>query len=238
MSPGQQQPRSVVSSGSGPVAGRGRPTPTRRGGATRLRLIDAASELLSRGGVDAVTLRGVGHVAGVSRSAPYRHFQDKEDLLLAVARRGLVEFRDEMATAMVEDEPAPGLPSTRLHRACVAYVRVALDRPRHYRLMFGGRTEQGDHAGRAATAQSPEYGGSGQAFFLDAIAAAQRDRLIRPGDPKELATLIWALLHGIVELTLAGHLSTGEPVDATATVPRLIGDMLAGLAPAGDPASR
>jgi Bacterial regulatory proteins, tetR family len=43
------------------------------------------AELLDSGGPDAVTLRGVGARAGVSRGAPYRHFADKESLLTAVA---------------------------------------------------------------------------------------------------------------------------------------------------------
>ncbi|HEX6345255.1 TetR/AcrR family transcriptional regulator [Umezawaea sp.] len=52
---------------------------------TRRALLDAAGALLDKGGTDAVTLREVGADAGVSRSAPYRHFADKESLLVAVA---------------------------------------------------------------------------------------------------------------------------------------------------------
>ena len=52
---------------------------------TRDALIRAASELLNAGGPDAVTLRAVGARAGVSRGAPYGHFDDKEHLLTQLA---------------------------------------------------------------------------------------------------------------------------------------------------------
>jgi AcrR family transcriptional regulator len=54
---------------------------------TRERLIEAAAELRDRGGPAAVTLREVGRIAGVSRSAPYRHFSDKGALLAVIAVR-------------------------------------------------------------------------------------------------------------------------------------------------------
>ncbi|GAA1667197.1 hypothetical protein GCM10009765_15850 [Fodinicola feengrottensis] len=52
-------------------------------------LVEAAAKLLDGGGVAAATLREVGHRAGVSHNAPYRHFPDKEALLAAVAAREL-----------------------------------------------------------------------------------------------------------------------------------------------------
>src|ERR1700740_927917 len=56
---------------------------------TRDQLVDAAAELLYRGGPAAGTLRDVGKGAGVSHNAPYKHFDSKEDLLAAVASREL-----------------------------------------------------------------------------------------------------------------------------------------------------
>jgi AcrR family transcriptional regulator len=56
---------------------------------TRDALVDAAVQLLDEGGPEAVTLREVGHRAGVSHNAPYKHFTGKEALLAAVAAREL-----------------------------------------------------------------------------------------------------------------------------------------------------
>src|SRR4051812_41063542 len=62
---------------------------------TRETLIDVATRLLDAGGVEAVTLREVGHQAGVSHNAPYKHFANKEALLAAVAARELTGHVDE-----------------------------------------------------------------------------------------------------------------------------------------------
>lgn len=60
---------------------------------TREALLDAAAALLEREGLDGVTLRALGTAAGVSRGAPYRHFADKDDLLAAIATRGMRDLR-------------------------------------------------------------------------------------------------------------------------------------------------
>lgn len=62
----------------------------RDGGPARAAILAAAGDLLESGGPDAVTLRSVGASAGLSRSAPYRHFRDKADLLAALALGTLI----------------------------------------------------------------------------------------------------------------------------------------------------
>jgi len=56
-------------------------------GQTRDTLVRVAADLLEEGGLEAVTLREVGRRAGVSRAAPYRHFDSKDALLRAMYRR-------------------------------------------------------------------------------------------------------------------------------------------------------
>ncbi|WFR71021.1 TetR/AcrR family transcriptional regulator [Prescottella defluvii] len=69
---------------------------------TRRALIAAASDLLAQGGPAHVTLRAVGAAADVSRTAPYRHFQDKDDLLSTVAAESLASLTAEMRRAVSE----------------------------------------------------------------------------------------------------------------------------------------
>ena len=52
---------------------------------TDQRLIAAAASLLDSGGEAAVTLRAVALAVGVSHNAPYKHFEDRNALLAAVA---------------------------------------------------------------------------------------------------------------------------------------------------------
>src|SRR5262249_16198282 len=136
---------------------------------TRSRLVTTASNLLAHGGPTAVTLRRVGELAGVSRTAPYRHFRDKRDLLSEVAPEGFVLVRAEMEHAIADPTSGPaGRLSTALERCCVAYVRAGLARPEHYRLMFG--RELAGHVDPALEAAA----GASMAFFLGVVSESQR----------------------------------------------------------------
>lgn len=197
-------------------------------GATRERLVAAASELLQQGGPEAVTLRAVGERVGVSRAAPYRHFRDKDDLLVAVAIDGFGLFEQDMRRAMLapcgpDGYAAPELAS--VHRGCVAYVDSALARPRLYRLMFGDRLAGVDDP------RFEQAASSGMALLFDGIAASQRAGAIRVAGLFEVAVMIWALLHGLVDLGLNGHLGGQRVADVRRMAPAMISDLLAGLAP-------
>jgi len=160
---------------------------------TRDDLVAAAADLLEEGGPGAVTLREVGARAGVSRSAPYRHFAGKEDLLAAVAARGL---RDRHAARMRRRAASP---AEAVRADLLYFVRGALAHPALFRLTYGSWKEGSPELGDAATAA--------RAAFVDVVVAAQDDGSLPPGDPERLAALLLALVHGASDLALSGHLS-------------------------------
>src|ERR1700755_990453 len=104
----------------------------RDGAPPRAAIVAAAAALLETGGPDAVALRSVGAAAGVSRSAPYRHFADKAELLRALAARPRTE-----RAARTRRDAEHGTDRTRLHRGCAAYLAHALEQPHHSLLVFG-----------------------------------------------------------------------------------------------------
>ena len=57
-------------------------------GDLRHALLDEALRTIQTHGVEHLTLRTVGEALGVSRSALYRHFADKQALLAAVGKEG------------------------------------------------------------------------------------------------------------------------------------------------------
>ena len=61
-------------------------------GDLRLRLLRAASEIISNEGLKKLTMRALSNQVGVSRTAPYRHFKNKDALLLSIAEEGFNEF--------------------------------------------------------------------------------------------------------------------------------------------------
>lgn len=116
--------------------------------ATRRALLDHAGALLDGGGPDAVTLREVGARAGVSRGAAYRHFDDKERLLTAVAAESWERLGDRLRTLRT-DVRIP--PADTLRAALVGIIAVSREQPHLYQLMF--TTPPGDPAAVVRAAQ-------------------------------------------------------------------------------------
>ncbi|MGC0417742.1 TetR/AcrR family transcriptional regulator [Embleya sp. AB8] len=103
---------------------------------TRRRVVDAAIDLLERGGRDAVTTRAVADAAGLQPPALYRLFGDKEGLLDAVAEYGFTRF----LAAKEQIDPAPQDPVGELRDGWDVVVEFGLANPALYTLMYGEPT--------------------------------------------------------------------------------------------------
>jgi len=166
-------------------------------GSLRRALVDEAVRTIQRSGVDALTLRSVGAALGVSRTALYRHFADKDALLAVVAREGFVVLKRTLDRARAGASTA----RDQLTAMGAAYVRFAIDNQAHYQVMFGRFLER--------CRDEPELiADAGAAFqaLLDMIADLQRAKLIRQGDARELSHFVWAAVHGIAMLAINGQL--------------------------------
>ena len=180
----------------------------RERGGTRSALLAAAGYLLERRGIGAVTLRAVGERAGVSRQAPYRHFADKSELLavLATGYFGLLaRHMDEAAEAAGDD------PAERLEAMSEVYVRFALENPSRYRMMFGLKAQGQDHQ------EIHEASRALHERIVRVVAECQEADELPPGDPIELAALLYATGHGAIDLALSGHAEEdkglGDPME-------------------------
>jgi AcrR family transcriptional regulator len=194
-------------------------------GDLRRALLDAALDLLRRG--EDVGLREVARRAGVSHTAPYRHFADKNALLAAVAEEGFLALTASIRAATDE---AGKDPLERYYAASSGYVRFAVDHPAHYRVMFGARAPE------MFASVTPSLAAAGQEAFgvlLAMIEEMQGAGLIRAGSPLEIAVALWSLEHGLAMLELDEHVAIlpSSTVDARARFVHRM--MLEGLAPRG-----
>jgi AcrR family transcriptional regulator len=166
-------------------------------GDLRAALLDAADALLDEGGDGAVSLRETARRAGVSPTAAYRHFADKEALLAALALRGFEAFGAAMAAAAAAGEVPPHVARGR------AYIRFALARPGRFRLMFGPLL--------ARSAAHPA--------LCDAAHAAFAALRAHAGDG-DAALRSWGMVHGLAHLLLDQAIP--EAGEAEALIERLI----------------
>lgn len=152
-------------------------------GDLRTALLDAADALLDEGGDGAVSLREAARRAGVSATAAYRHFADKDALLAALAARHFVAFGQALGRVDFQEKGR-------------AYVRFALARPGRFRLMFG-----------------PLLGRAKQHPALDQASTASFEALTAAAGSREDALRAWGLVHGLSHLLLDGAIGEVDVED-------------------------
>ena len=163
--------------------------------ALRTRLLEVTSELLSSDGESAVTVRGVAARAGTSASAVYALFGSREALIIAVSEEGFRRFGERLSAVPRTDDPVADLRALgRTYRAS------ALADPHYYRVMFERAVPPGTDAPPAVQRPTFLVLREAVARVLDRPAGAD----VRTDGSEAVALALWALVHGLVSLELAG----------------------------------
>ena len=166
-------------------------------GDLRPALLDEARRMLRDGGVDGLSLRRLAERVGVSRSAPYHHFRDKNALLCALAAEGFRALGELVESAHLDAvDPEPGL------RAFVRdYLRFATEDPERYELMFGRTLWK---TGRPTEELRGVAFGSFRRYTERLGAMLEPLNLPAGTRPLRLAQASWATLHGLCRLLIDG----------------------------------
>ena len=170
-------------------------------GNLRAALIATGLELIAEQGARALTLRELGKRAGVSRTAAYRHFRDRAELLEAIQEAGFERFADALSAARL----AAGAGFTaRMQALSLAYVRFAREFPAYFEVMFS-------HPGEPASARHSEQGDRAYEVLHQTIREGQANGEVRDGDSNLLASAAWAIVHGIATLHLERQFAKMPP---------------------------
>ena len=166
-------------------------------GDLRAACIQAGIGLVEEGGPDALTIRGVARLAGVSHQAPLHHFRDRDALVHEIAERGFEMLTDRLDREM----PTTARPTAALHAYGLIYVSQAVEHPGLFQLMFAPCDEP---TGEAAYRR-----------LIDLCAAAQASGELAGDDPLRLAMLLWGLVHGVAALYTSMGAESGLPGQRT-----------------------
>lgn len=156
------------------------------------RIVAAARALYFERGPDAVTMRGVAERVGVTATALYRHFADKDAILREVMGEGSRLLGSHLFRAL--EAPTP---LERLRATANAYLDFALAQPQAYRALFeAGEVEEGTPIQLQR--------GAMRRFLRDRVREAMDAGVLASGDPDGIALSVWAMLHGLASLHHAG----------------------------------
>lgn len=168
-------------------------------GDLREQILCAASKLLEENTISSLSLRAVAKEVGVSHTAPYRHFKDKESLLAGIAQLGFERLGTQLVEAVKSN---PDNPAVQLQAAGHQYVQLALQYPQTTQLMFGGILPCDD--------TFPDLKKSGDSAFDGLklmIEEGQNQGVFKQGDIEILGLTAWSGIHGLSLLLISGNLS-------------------------------
>ncbi|MQA78237.1 MAG: TetR family transcriptional regulator [Streptosporangiales bacterium] len=173
-------------------------------GTTAARIASEARVVVVAEGSAAVSMRRLATAVGVTPMAIYRHYPNREALLAAVADAAFAELAEQWEGRVWADDQ-----DLESHVAEVVgdHLDLALGTPRLYSFLF---TERRDKARRF-----PEDFQAGRSPTLNLLAAMLtegiRRGLLRECDVWEVALVLAATIHGLVQLYDGGRIALPEP---------------------------
>jgi AcrR family transcriptional regulator len=158
--------------------------------------VEAGLKLLESRDADELSLREVARAVGVSATAVYRHFPDKNALLDALAAEGL----GRLAEAQHQAADQAGGGEKGFVATGIAYVRFALDNPALFRLTFGATAARN-------ILEAPAHVPDAMAFLRENARAAAA---LYGGDPHVIAVRAWSIAHGLATLILEQQIEADD----------------------------
>jgi AcrR family transcriptional regulator len=157
-------------------------------------LIAAGLEILSEHGLEGLSLRNVAKRIGVSHTAPYNHFSDKQALLAAISTAGHEQLHQILLDTF---ETTKENPPRIFPEIAWAYLQFALDNPAKFKLMFSGALEE-----ERNHPAFMEISGKSIALLGEIIAFCQGNGQLPPGRVDNSAIKLWSSVHGFTTLML------------------------------------
>ncbi len=161
----------------------------------RAEILRAAERIFVAEGYEGATIRKIADEVGVSSTALYMHFRDKDQILLEICTLAM----GQLAAINREICARPVDSVSRVRMMLEAYVRFALAHPNAYRLVFCASPLADSVKKQHATM---ELGRECLERFSGAIGQIAAEGRLRTGDPRTAHQALWAACHGMAALMI------------------------------------
>jgi Transcriptional regulator len=147
-------------------------------------------------GYDSFSMRKVAKACGVSHTAPYRHFKNKENLIEAVIEQVNNKFDQFLKEARSKH---PDDIKNQLREMAFSYIKFLVENPEYMRFLFFSDFNR--KFSEENTEKTPVYNMSlPYQTFIQAVRdyrASLLEQSQKPADEEELILFIWGMAHGI-----------------------------------------
>jgi len=170
---------------------------------TREDLLRVASGIIRRGGIEALTVRGLAAEAGVTTRAIYSLFSGLPEIISVLCARSTEAMvRHHEAVPVTDDPISEFLP------LALAYRSAAREQADLYEMLYTPTAAPGQSA-----VEYPQQVQRTIGRVQDTIRRASLAGQLRPLDDHELFQGLWGIVHGLTSLELRGVLGTPEECD-------------------------
>jgi AcrR family transcriptional regulator len=177
----------------------------------RAEILSAAERIFVAHGYEAATIRKIADEVGVSSTALYMHFRDKDEILHEIcfgAMEALLQQNSDIAARPIDAV-------TRVRLMLEAYVRMGLEHPNAYRLVFCAPVREAPRDKESATA---EIGAQCYARYSGVVREIAASGRLRAGDADSASQALWAACHGLVALMITRPGFEWAPAETLASV--------------------
>ncbi len=154
--------------------------------------------MIAGSGVEKLSMRGLAEAVGVSRTAAYHHFKDKNELLCAIAEQGFNHWYQELGSRLTE---VPDDLEAWFREFSYAYIDFAQNHAEQYDLMFGRPIWKNGQATDELSKISFEAFQRYADFVKKYLPG---DSFSQDQDALRVAQVSWGSLHGLSRLLIDG----------------------------------
>jgi len=169
-------------------------------------LIKESLKMVEEDGLSSITLRGLTDRVGTSRTALYRHYSSKEELLKEVIQAGFDKLDEDIFSSLDKELEV----KEKIYMLGKAYIDFAIKNPNLYRMIFGHELQE--HREESCDINEREDA-PGFHKLVDLIINAQENGILKKEDAFMQATVMWSLLHGLSNLLIDGHVHVLDNID-------------------------
>ncbi len=162
----------------------------------RTEILEAAETIFLDCGYAGATIRKIADAVGVSSTALYMHFRDKDEILVEICETTFAQvlaLNTEISGLQME-------PVARVRKMLEAYMDFALEHPNTSQLVFCGPRGEALSADRRESLRG--LGRRCYDLFLGAVQKIADAGRLKVGDVDAAAQTSWAATHGLVTLLI------------------------------------